>query len=141
MREVTRLLIRDFKVIELGYDFMGYEFEDLKDLSFHHVFIPKCISPKLGLTRGLYYWNGSILVKDTAHTYLHIIEEFDEDMFYDITSELIDEKINGRIDMENLRRIDDILTCFEREHAGDTRNSQPIIKERYLRRVLKKDWY
>ena len=141
MRQVTRDLIDNFEIKSLGFDFMGYEYEADKSLSFHHIIVPRCIAPKLGLVRGLYYWNGVILVKETSHEYLHIIEEYDNDMFYAITSEMIDEKIRGHIDIDNLRRIDDVLNCFERDYSSETRNSQPIIKERYLKRVLKKNLF
>lgn len=140
MRPSTKLLIDKYELLKLKYDFMGYEFERLKDLSFHHLLIPRCEASSMGLERGYFYWNGVILNKNIAHQYLHIVEEYDLDMFLDITSEMLDEKIKGYIDIENIRKINDILNCFEKEYYGKERNGQPIIKDKYLKRVLKKNF-
>ena len=72
--------------------------------------------------------------------YIHeIIEHYDYDMFLAITSELIDENIQGKLSLENLRKIKDILLCFEREHCSTrTKKGNLIIKEDYMKgRVLK----
>ena len=61
-------------------------------------------------------WNGSILCGKTSHPYLHVIEEKDYDMFCSITSEMIDMNMRGCLSEYNLRKIDDILCQFEREH-------------------------
>lgn len=60
-------------------------------------------------------------------------------MFNALTNEMIDENIKGYLDMENLKYIDDILRCFEREYCGQrTKKGKPIIKEEYTRRLLTK---
>ena len=59
-------------------------------------------------------------------------------MFDAITSEMIDENIKGYIDQDNLRRINDILCCFEKEHCSDrTKKGKLLIKKEYReRRIL-----
>ena len=52
-----------------------------------------------------------------------------------ITSEMIDENIKGHLDMNNLKRILDILHSFEREHCSDkSKKGNYLIKEEYLYR-------
>ena len=93
---------------------------------------------RLGLGDGYYKWNGAILVQETSHEYLHIIENKDYDMFLAITSEMIDENIKERLDRDNLLRIRNILIQFEREHCSDrNKKGKSLIKEEYVRkRVL-----
>ena len=51
---------------------------------------------------------------------------------------MVDENIKGRIDIENLRKINDLLLFFEREHCGDiTKNGKLLIKEEYTKRLIK----
>ncbi len=138
MKSVTEEMIRQYKIMKLGYDFMGYEVSQKKYLSFHHLIIPRRNCTRLGLGDGYYKWNGAILVQETSHEYLHIIENKDYDMFLAITSEMIDENVKGRIDKDNLLKIRDILLQFEKEHINDkTRKGKKIIKEDYLTRRLK----
>lgn len=115
----------------------GYEFEELEDLSFHHLLIPRTISPLLGLDRGYFEWNGVILVQRTSHEYLHIVEHFDLDRFLAITSEMLDERTKGYLSLKNIREIDDILNGFEREYTGKIfpGSKQEIIKPQYTKRL------
>ena len=131
MKEVTKLMIQDYNIKRLKYDFMGYTFKLEKELSFHHLLIPNRKGGPVAR------WNGSILVMDTAHSYLHRIESRDEEIFALITSEMLDENIKGKLDIENLRRIRDLLEYFEKEHCGDTTNKgKPLIKDEYIRRRI-----
>ena len=133
MREVTKLMIKDFKIMKLGYDFMGYKVNRTKDLSFHHLIIPHRESKSYGLGEGYLYWNGAILRQNTSHDYLHIIEKIDPDIFYELTSEMIDENIKGRLDIDNLKRIHDLLLYFEREHDHDTsKKGKLLIKREFV---------
>ena len=67
-----------------------------------------------------------------------MIEAVDLEIFNLITSEMIDENIKGRIDIENLRKINDLLLFFEKEHCGDTTKSgKPLIKEEYVKRLIR----
>lgn len=140
MRNVSKSMIKKYELRQLGHDFMGYEFEDVHQLSFHHLLIPRRICKVEGVSHsGFLEWNGAILRQDTAHDYLHVVERFDIEMFSDITSEMVDENIKGFLDAQNIRNIDDILNCFEREYSGRTtfRGNQ-IIKEEYTRRLVRK---
>ena len=133
MREVTKLMIKDFKIMKLGYDFMGYKVNRTKDLSFHHLIIPHRESKAYGIGEGYLYWNGAILRQNTSHDYLHTIENIDPDIFYELTSEMIDENIKGRLDIDNLKRIHDLLLYFEREHDHDTsKKGKLLIKREFV---------
>lgn len=136
MKEITERMIKDFKIMKLGFDFMAYSVDKKSSLSFHHTIIShkKCL--KNGLGHGYWKWNGSILVQDNSHDYLHRIEKVDTEVFYAITSELVDMNIKGFLDVENLRYINDILCSFEREHCGDrTKKGKVLIKEQFVKRV------
>ena len=139
MRDITKLMIAKYKLLELKYDFMGYEFDKEKELTFHHLVIPKriCIAqniPELGYLD----WNCSLLKRDD-HNYLHIIERYDRDMFDAITREMIEENDKGYLDLKNICYIDDILRNFEREYSGArTKNGKPLIKEEYTRRLVRR---
>lgn len=133
MREVTKKIIKDFDIINLDCDFMGYKVERKENLSFHHLVIPRREASKYKINNGYVYWNGAVLRQDTAHEYLHIIEFKDYDMFFAITSEMINMKMRGNLDVENLRYINDILTLFEREHCSDiNKKGKHLIKEQYI---------
>ena len=110
MRAITQEMIKDFKIMKLGYDFMGYPVTSKNGLSFHHLIIPHrlCRQEKIP-AEGFVYWNGAILRQSTAHDYLHAIEHIDLDIFNAITSEMIDMNTKGYLDVENLRYIDDCL--------------------------------
>ena len=140
MRECTKNLIRKYALMKLKYDFMGYTFDHVDDLSFHHLLVPRRISPSLGLNRGYSEWNGVILVQKTSHEYLHVVERFDLDRFYAITSEMLDEKIKGSISLENIKAIDDVLYSFEKEYCGKTYagSGNEIVKPIYTKRLIKK---
>ena len=133
MREVTKLMINDFKIMKLGYDFLGYKVNRKQDLSFHHLIIQRRHCKEAGLGEGYLYWNGAILRQNTSHDYAHVIEKIDPDIFYELTSEMIDENIKGRLDIDNLKRIHDLLLYFEREHDHDTsKKGKLLIKREFV---------
>ena len=133
MREVTKIMVNDFKIMKLGYDFLGYKVNRKQDLSFHHLIIPRRHCKEAGLGEGYLYWNGAILRQNTSHDYLHLIENIDPDIFYELTSEMIDENIKGRLDIDNLKRIHDLLLYFEREHDHDTsKKGKLLIKREFV---------
>ena len=135
MREITKEMIKLYNIKKLGYDFMGYTFRNINELSFHHLIVPHRDCKREGLGEGYLEWNGAILNQNTSHDYLHLIEAKDYDMFLAITSELIDENVKGHLDIDNLRRIHDILKCFEREHSNDrSKKGKVLIKQEYMRR-------
>ena len=133
MLTIAKDMIKKYNIQLLGYDFMGYPFNIIDDLSYHHLVIPRCCCHFYGLREGQTEWNGAILNRKTAHPYLHIIEGKDEDVFFDITSEIRDMLIKGYLDLENIKYIDSILSSFEKEHCG-----KRYIKEKYTKRILHK---
>lgn len=124
MKYITELIINEYRL--RGIDFMGYRF-NRGNASYHHLIIPKRLGGKETVE------NGAVLNGKTSHPYLHIIENIDYDRFLAITSEIIDEKALGRLDESNLKRIDDILRGFEKEHAGRrTSKGKILIKPKYV---------
>ena len=133
MKEITKIMVNDFKIMKLGYDFLGYKVNRKQDLSYHHLIIPRRHCKEAGLGEGYLYWNGAILRQNTSHDYLHTIEKIDPDIFYELTSEMIDENIKGRLDIDNLKRIHDLLLYFEREHDHDTsKKGKLLIKREFV---------
>ena len=133
MKNITEQMIKDFKIMKLGFDFMGYKVDKKQSLSFHHLIIPHRESKNYGIGDGYLYWNGAILRQNTSHDYLHIIEKIDSDIFYELTSEMIDENIKGRLDIDNLKRIHDLLLYFEREHDHDiSKKGKLLIKREFV---------
>lgn len=138
MDELTKIMIKKYALNKLKYDFMGYDFKSLNQLSFHHLIIPRRKCSLLGLGEGRLIWNGSILRQNTSHDYLHVIEHYDPDRFNAITSEMIDENIKGHLDLKNIKVIYDILHGFEKEFCGQrTKKGHLVIKEEYTRRLLR----
>lgn len=134
MREVTKEMIEKYKIKKLRYDFMGYTFSRVDDLSFHHLVVAKKDCASLGLGNGYFIWNGAILKQATSHDYLHLIERVDRDLFLEITNEMIDENWKGHLDIDNLRRIRQILLYFEKEHQDDTdRRGKRLIKTEFIK--------
>ena len=129
MKEITRQMFYDFKMDELGYDWMGYEFCNPNCLSFHHLIVPNRLGGAMS------YENGSILCGNTSHPYLHLIEAKEYELFMYITSEIIDMKNKGYIDKRNLKNINEILEYFEYKHIEDKgKKGKYLIKEEYLNR-------
>lgn len=128
MKEVTKLLINDFKVRQLNCDFMGYSLQKGDSMTFHHLLIPN-------RENGPYaYWNGVILFT-TPHQYLHVIESIDYHKFALIASEMQDMKVKGYLDDFNLQNIGAILSEFEDKNKGRyTRKGRVLIKDSYLHR-------
>lgn len=132
MKEITREMIKTFKLNKLGYDQMGYIFNNTKQLSYHHMIIA---NKNGGL---MTFENGAILRQNTSHNYLHVLERVDPEIFYLITSELIDENIKRRVDIENLKKIRDLLLYFEREHDHDyTKKGHLLIRREYVKERVK----
>ena len=139
MRDVTKALYDDFKLKDLGYDFMGYVIERKKDLSFHHLIYSHHESKIYHLPNDGYILdNGAILNQKTSHDYLHTIKRTDEDRFNYITNELVDENEQRQILYANLSRIHSCLCSFEKEYCGvRTKKGYPLIREEYVRRRIK----
>lgn len=135
MKEVTKLLINDFKIKELGYDFMGFSLCKDSLLSFHHLILSKEYCKKAHLGKGYWYWNGVILCQDTSHEYLHLVQRNSDELFRYITSEMYDMKVKGYLDKQNLIAIGQILDYFESLYMEQkTDKGHYLIKEKYLDR-------
>lgn len=138
MREITNEMIKEFKINKLGYDMMGGTFNNKRELSFHHLIVPRreCKLKRLG--DGYLFWNGAILVQSTSHEELHCIEIFKPEDFYYITSELIDMNVSKEIKIENLKRIREILLEFEYEYRNyHTKNGKKLIKREYTKNRIR----
>lgn len=46
-------MVKEYELKKLGYDFMGYTFNNRNELSFHHLIIPKRDCKKKGLEKDI----------------------------------------------------------------------------------------
>ena len=133
MKEVTKEMIKEFQLKKLHYDFMGYTFKRPDELSFHHLIIPHKDCKTQGLGEGYLFWNGAILNQATSHDYLHIIERTERELFLRITKYMIEMNTNKQLDIDNLKRIREILLMFEDKHLEDTnKKGMKLIKRKYI---------
>lgn len=133
LKPITREMVKKYSLKKVGYDFMGYKIHKVEDLSFHHLVIPKRDCKEAGLGDGYVEWNGAILNQETSHDYLHIIERLDREMFEKITQLMILQNRNGKLDVESLRLIREVLLAFEKEHINDTNGKgKRLIKRKYI---------
>lgn len=138
MREITKLMVNDFNLKKLGYDFAGFRFNRTNELSFHHLIVPHRDSRSFGIGEGYVYWNGAILVQNTSHDYLHLIESVSRPMFLAITDELVKENKQGHVDVDNIRRIHSVMDEFE-DTYGDLRGRRGklLVKREYVKNRIK----
>ena len=138
MRGITKLMVNDFNLKKLGYDFAGFHFNRTNELSFHHLIVPHKDSKSFGIGEGYVYWNGVILVQNTSHDYLHLIERINRPMFLAITDELVKENKQGYVDIDNIRRIHSIMEEFEDKY-GDIRGKKGklLVKREYVENRIK----
>ena len=132
MGKLTNRIYYDYKLNQTGYDFMGYTFEDKKDLSYHHI-QPRHYGGKTT------YENGALLVRSTSHNYIHTIEAIDFKLFIELANELRLEHEDG-ITKEHLLAIRQMLEFFEEKYKyQNTKHGVPIIKEDFVRRRVNYD--
>ena len=138
MREITKLMVNDFNLKKLGYDFAGFHFNKTNELSFHHLIVPHRDSKEYGIGEGYVYWNGAILVQNTSHDYLHLIERINRPMFLAITDELVKENKQGYVDVDNIRRIHNVMEEFESRY-GDVKSKKGklLVKREYVKNRIK----
>ena len=125
-KDVKARLITNFKLQKVGIDFMGYDF-NLQEATYHHLIIPK--------RRGgqATYENGAILMRTTAHDYIHTIERYDLDIFNAITDAIISQKNKECLDITDLKYIKSCLEYFEKYYSNErSKKGKLIIKERYI---------
>ena len=134
MREITNLMINEYNIKKLGYDFMGFDIQTAKRLSFHHLIVPKRDCKRLGVAEdGYLKWNGAILGQNTSHEYLHKIEIYDKETFDLITQLMVEENKMGKLDQEILIEINYILEKFERTHKNErTSKGKVLIRPEYI---------
>lgn len=129
LKEITKLMINEFKIKELGHDFMGYSLQKGDIYTFHHLIVPN--------RHGGPYarWNGAILFS-TPHQYLHVIEGVDFKYFSFLTSEMIDMNMKGYLDERNVEAVHDILCEFEHKYRNRrSKKGRRLIKDEYLNRI------
>lgn len=133
MSRLRERLYKEYKLEELGYDFLGYTFESKKELSTHHI-MPRHIGGKTEKK------NLCVLNRYTSHNYIHLIEDTDYNIFLRISSYLAEQVKKGEISRDELLRINDLLETFERKYKDEeSRNGSLIIKEEYkAKRIIKK---
>src|SRR5699024_5092104 len=138
MREITKLMVNDFNLKKLGYDFAGFHFNKANELSFHHLIVPHRDSMSYGIGEGYVYWNGAILVQNTSHDYLHLIERINRPMFLAITDELVKENKQGYVDINNIRCIHNVKEEFE-SRDGDVKSNKGklLVKREYVKNRIK----
>lgn len=129
MGSLANRLFYEFELHKLGYDFMGYTFDDKKEISYHHI-QPRHYKGKTT------YENGALLNRNTSHNYIHIIEEYEFQLFIELSQELIAEHKDG-ITKEHLLAIRQMLEFFEQKYKEQyTKRGILIVKEEYVRRRI-----
>ena len=133
MKEITETMITQYKLNQLGYDFMGYRFNNNRELSFHHLIVAKKDCKKFGLPEnGYLWWNGAILKQSSSHDYLHLIQRTDNELFWLITNVLIDENEKGKLTKEDLKKIREFLLYFENKYGKEADDKgKVLIKRQY----------
>lgn len=135
MKPVTKLLINNFKIEELGYDFMGYSLHKKDSYNFHHLIYSHEYCRKNNLGDGYWYSNGVILCGNSSHPYLHLIERENRYIFEEITQEMFQMKSKGYLDKNNLIAIHQMLDYFEADNKNKrNKKGQLIIKPQYYDR-------
>ena len=134
MSRLRERLYKDYKLQELGFDFMGYEFEKKTDLSTHHI-LPRHTGGKTKKD------NLCVLNRYTSHNYIHLIEDTDYKIFLQVSKFLLEQVKKGEISVEQILRIYDVLEVFERKYKdAESRNGDLLIKPEYkTKRILKDD--
>lgn len=127
MKRLTADMIKIWNMTNM--DWMGYKLCKENQPTFHHI-VKECDGGKRILD------NGAIIGKEN-HTYLHIVEDRDLEMYIYLSNIL--KSINDQRYMPSKRQllaIDAILRQFEREHCSDrTSKGKVLIKECYTKRI------
>lgn len=133
MSRLRERLYKEYELEQLGYDFMGYEFGSRKELSTHHI-IPRHSG---GSTKKD---NLCILNRTTSHNYIHLIEDYDYKIFLQVSRELMEQVKKGKIDIEDLKIINELLLFFEDKYKNEeARSGGLLIKPVYKKRILTKE--
>ena len=132
MSRLRERLYKDYKLEQLGFDFMGYQYDKKTDLSTHHI-LPRHCGGKTKKD------NLCVLNRYTSHNYIHLIEDIDYKMFLQISKFLMEQVKKGEISVEQILRINDVLEVFERKYKDEeSRNGELLIKPEYkTKRIIK----
>ena len=124
---VKELMINEYKLKEMGCDFMGYTLSRRDILTYHHLIVPRRHGGPSSVQNGA-------IIQRVPHDYLHLLERVSPETFYIVTSEMIDMNIKGYLDPFNLGNIHEALCEFEYKHAGEhTKKGKILITEEYTR--------
>lgn len=129
MSKLRERIYKDFKMEQLGYDFMGYPFEFKKELSTHHI-IPRHSG---GETKKN---NLCVLNRFSSHNYIHLIEDYDYKTFLEISRCLMEQVKLGKISIGELNTINDILNTFEYKYRDEETRGGLLIKPIYKKRLI-----
>lgn len=132
MSRLRERLYKDYNIENLGYDFMGYEFGSKKELSTHHI-IPRHTGGQSKKN------NLCVLNRNTSHNYIHLIEDYDYKTFLQISASLMKQVKEGKISIDELKRIDELLLFFEDKFKNEqSRSGELLIKDDYkIKRITK----
>lgn len=130
MSRLREKLYKEYHLEELGYDFLGYEFKNKRDLSTHHI-LPKNSGGKTKKN------NLCILNRYTSHNYIHLIEDYDYKVFLELSKCLLEQVKEGKISIEQLLKINDALEFFEYKYRNEEdRHGDRLIKPEYKKRII-----
>lgn len=133
MSRLRERLYKEYDLENLGYDFMGYEFGSKKELSTHHI-IPRHSG---GQTKKN---NLCVLTRDTSHNYIHLIEDYEYKTFLQISRCLMEQVKNGKIDIEEIKRINEILLYFEYKYRNaEAKTGGLLIRPEYKDKRITKN--
>ena len=134
MSRLREKLYKQYNLEGLGYDFLGYTFENKKELSTQHI-LPRHSGGKTEKS------NLCILNRYTSHNYIHLIEDYDYKVFLEVSKYLLEQVKKGEISMDRLLRINDALEFFEYKFRNEEdRHGEKIIKPEYKeKRIILKE--
>ncbi len=131
MLKAKKILINEFHLKDLGYDFMGYSLQKDDIFTFHHLIV----QAKRGGAASMD--NGAILCGKTSHPYIHLVEKIDRKTFMEITKEILEMKRKMSLDIINLKNINELLCMFEEKYSDEENDvGALIIKPEYKIRIF-----
>lgn len=133
MSRLRERLYKEYNLEQLGYDFLGYEFNSKKDLSTHHI-IPRHSGGKSVKN------NLCILNRYSSHNYIHLIEDYDYKAFLQISKCLMEQVKLGEVSIGEINTIHELLCEFEYQFKdAEARHGGILIKPEYKKRILTKE--
>lgn len=131
MKSITREMLKIYKPVS-NLDWLNYKIVSKTDLTFHHI-QKKCDGGKQEIS------NGALLLGNSAHPYLHLIEYKDIDTYITINNIfrfINDQKHEPTTEQRQI--IEYLLLQFEKEHRWDKGSKgKLLIQRKYLDRGFK----